>query len=56
MMKQRHPLFNKVSGFMQPARRGKKSKTGRHRTTYRAARRNIAKIGYRRQKKQGRGQ
>lgn len=38
----------KVSEFMQ---RPDKSKGMRDRTTYRAARRNIAKIDYRRQKK-----
>jgi hypothetical protein len=40
----------KVSDFLTPAQRGK-PKVPRHRTTYRAARRNIAKIDYRRRKK-----
>ncbi len=40
----------KVSDYLQPAiRQGKKM--GRHLTTYRAARRNIAKILYRRAKR-----
>jgi hypothetical protein len=38
-----------VSHFMPPvAANDRKPKTARHRTTYRAARRNIAKIEYRR--------
>lgn len=42
----------KVSDFMPRTQPGdRKSKTPRDRTTYRAARRNIAKIGYRREKK-----
>lgn len=41
-----------VSQFMKPiAPKARKSKTPRDRTTYRAARRNIAKIEYRRAKK-----
>jgi hypothetical protein len=39
----------RVSEFMQPARRHKAGP--RHRTDYRAARRNIAKIGYRKSKR-----
>jgi hypothetical protein len=39
-----------VADFMHSAQKGK-PKTPRHRTTYRAARRNIAKIIYRRAKR-----
>lgn len=41
----------RVSDFMPPAKRAGK-KHGRDRTTYRAARRNIAKIDYRRKKRE----
>jgi hypothetical protein len=41
-----------VAQFMKPvAPNDRKSKTSRDRTTYRAARRNIAKIAYRAEKK-----
>jgi len=48
-----------ISAFMShhPGRMAKKKKgdPSRHRTTYRAARRNIAKIAYRRAKRGQRG-
>ncbi len=40
----------KVAEFMRPIT-GRRKKSTRHRTTYRAARRNIAKIAYRRAKR-----
>jgi hypothetical protein len=43
-------LFRRVSDFLQPAR-GRRPKSIRDRVTYRAARRNIAKISYRHAKR-----